>query len=148
MLREGYWAPIIGFAQPWSRVCHPNVARQGAMAVIAGPEDLEKFRGKLKGKIVLTAAVHASTLSEEPLSRRLTDAELEAAATSPEPTSGNPAGLPLGFTRPGTPGRGAAAPAAGGRGAAGGGRGNFAFRAQLNKFLKEEGVLLVLTPGN
>jgi hypothetical protein len=148
MMKEPEFQPIIGFAQPWSPGTNGAVAGQAAMAVIAGPEDLEKFRGKLKGKIVLTAAVHASTLSEEPLSRRLTDAELEAAATSPEPTSGNPAGLPLGFTRPGTPGRGAAAPAAGGRGAAGGGRGNFAFRAQLNKFLKDEGVLLVLTPGN
>ena len=88
-----------------------------------------------------------------PLQERLTDDELAAAAAGPDPATGNPSSLPLGFFRQGPPaamaaamagaGRGGAAP--GGRGAFGGGR---AFRAQLNKFLREEGVLVVLTPGN
>jgi hypothetical protein len=146
MMKEPEFQPIIGFAQPWSPGTNGPVSGQAVMAVIAGPEDLEKFKGKLKGKIVLAAAPHASTLSEEPLSRRLTDEELESAAGAPEPSSGNPAMLPLGFTRPGAGGRGAAP--SGGRGAAGRGGAAFAFRAQLNKFLKDEGVLVVLTPGN
>ena len=79
----------------------------------------------------------------------LTDAELDAAATAPDPALGNPAVLPLGFRRPTA---GGAAPAGGrGRAAGAGGRGGAnprAFRSQLNKFLKDEGVLVVLTPGN
>ena len=149
MMKEPEFQPISGFQQPWSPGTNGPVSGQAVLAVLTGPEDLEKFKGKLKGKIVLTAAPHASTLSEDPLSHRLTDAELEAAATAPDPAGGNPAMLPLGFSRPGA-GR-AAAPAggAGGRGAqAGGGRGNIGFRTQLNHFLREEGVLVAISPGN
>jgi hypothetical protein len=149
MMKEPEFQPIIGFQQPWSPGTDGPVAGQAVMAVITGPDDLEKFKGKLKGKIVLSAAMHASSLSEAPLSRRLTDEELDNAAIAPEPSSGNPAMLPLGFARPAAPG--AAAAGAGGRGGAGGGRGGaggLGFRAQLNKFLKDEGVLVVLSPGN
>jgi hypothetical protein len=144
MMKEPEFQPIIGFQQPWSPGTNGPVAGQAVMAVITGPEDLDKWKGKLKGKIVLSAAMHPSTLSEAPLSRRLTDEELENAAMAPEPSSGNPAMLPLGFARP------AAGAPQGGRGGAGGGggRGAMGFRTQLNKFLKEEGVLVVLTPGN
>jgi len=148
MMKEPEFQPIIGFAQPWSPGTNGPVSGQAVMAVINGPDDLEKFKGKLKGKIVLAAAMHTSTLSEDPLSRRLTDAELEAAATAPDPSSGNPAMLPLGFFRPGAGGRGAAPGGPGGRGGPAGRGAAMAFRTQLNKFLREEGALVVLTPGN
>src|SRR5215471_9360616 len=98
MMKEPEFQPIIGFAQPWSPGTNGPVTGQAMMAVIGGPDDLEKFKGKLKGKIVLTAAMHASQLSEQPLSRRLTDAELEAASMAPDPAAGNPAALPLDFS--------------------------------------------------
>jgi len=148
MMKEPEFQPIIGFQQPWSPGTEGPVTGQAIMAVINGPEDLDKWKGKLKGKIVLTAAMHASPLSESPLSRRLSDEELASAATGPDPTSGNPAALPLGFARPTAPGvfgGGRGAPAAGGGRGGPGGRG---FRSQLNKFLREEGALVVLTPGN
>jgi hypothetical protein len=156
MMKEPEFQPIIGFQQPWSPGTNGPVVGQAVMAVITGPEDLEKWKGKLKGKIVLSAAMHASPLSESALSRRLTDQELENAAMAPDPSSGNPAMLPLGFARPTAAGAQAqGGPGAGGRGAAGGpgggpggGRGAQGFRAQLNRFLREEGVLVVLTPGN
>jgi Zn-dependent M28 family amino/carboxypeptidase len=80
-----------------------------------------------------------------PYAHRLTDAELAAAEESPDPISGNPASLPLGFpTRPLAPGA-----ARGGRGAGGPGpRGGGNFRAQLTKFYKDEGVLGLISPGN
>jgi hypothetical protein len=144
MMKEPEFQPIIGFQQPWSPGTEGPVAGQALMAPIANTEDMEKWKGKLKGKIVLIAAAHESALSEDALSRRLTDAELDAAAAAPDPAGGNPAMLPLGFSRPGA-GRGAAA----GRGGAPGGRGANprAFRAQLNKFLKDEGVLVAISPG-
>jgi hypothetical protein len=146
MMKEPEFQPLIGFQQPWSPGTNGPVSGQAVMAIINGPDDLEKFKGKLKGKIVLTAAMHASQLNEDALSHRLTDAELDAAATAPDPSMGNPAMLPLGFSRP-TAGRGPAA--APGRGAAAGrGANPRQFRNQLNKFLHDEGVLVVISPGN
>jgi carboxypeptidase Q len=141
-MKEPEFQPLIGFAQPWSPGTNGPVSGQAILAVISGPEDLEKFKGKLKGKIVLAAPPHASTLLTEAYSHRLTEAELADAATAPDPSSGNPAALPLGFTRP------TAAPAAAAAGRAGRGGAGRGFRAQLNQFLKDEGVLVVLSPGN
>ena len=141
-MKEPEFQPIIGFAQPWSPGTNGDVSGEAVYAVISGPEDLDKWKGKLKGKIVLAAAPHPSEMVSEPYLHRLTDAELAQAAEGPDPTIGNPNILPLGFTRGPIvpPARGA-----GGAGAPGGGRG---FAAQLNKFLKEEGVLVVVRPGN
>jgi carboxypeptidase Q len=155
MMKEPGFQPIIGFARPWSPGTNGDVTGEAVMAVISTPEEMEKWRGKLKGKIVLSAAPHADTLPVEPLSVRLTDSELAAAALAPDPASGNPSILPLGFNRLSAPpaggggGRGAAG-AAGGRGAAGarGGAGGRGFQTTLNKFLKDEGVLVMITPGS
>jgi carboxypeptidase Q len=144
-MKEPEFQPIIGFAQPWSPGTEGAVSGQAEMAVITSAADFDKYKGKLKGKIVLAAAPHPSEMSVSPMMHRLSDAELADAAEAPDPVSGNPSALPLGFFRP-TAG---AAPG-GGRGGRGG-RGGFAgrgFRNQLNQFLKEEGVLVVLTPGN
>jgi hypothetical protein len=140
MLKEPEFSPLIGFARPWSPGTEGAVSGQAILAVLSTPADLDKYKGKLKGKIVLTSAPHDSQLETTALNHRLSDEELEAAAAGPDPAAGNPAGLPLGFARPAAPG---APPAGGGRG----GANPRQFRAQLNKFLKDEGVLVALTPG-
>jgi hypothetical protein len=147
MLKEPEFSPLIGFARPWSPGTEGPVSGQAILAVLSTQADLDKYKGKLKGKIVLTAAPHDSVLEDMPLDHRLTDEELAAEATGPNPAMGNPAGLPIGFNRGPAP----AAAAAGGRGGAGRGAGGAnprQFRAALNKFLKDEGVLVALTPGS
>ena len=134
-MKEPEFMPLIGFAQPWSPGTRGPIAGEAVLAVLDSPDDLEKFKGKLKGKIVLVAAPRASEMIASPMAHRLSDAELEAAAAAPDPTSGNPAALPLGF-----PERQAFPPAR--RGSA------RLYRARLNQFLKDEGVLVVLTPGS
>lgn len=150
MLKEPEFSPLIGFARPWSEGTNGPVSGEAMMAVINGPDDLAKFKGKLKGKIVLTATPHDSQLITAPLSVRLTDAELEAEAMAPDPATGNPASLPMGFARgSGAVGAGAGRGARPGVGPGGDPRNNLRqFRAQLNKFLKDEGVLVALTPGS
>ncbi len=143
MMKEPEFSPLIGFARPWSPGTNGPVSGQAMLAVISGPQDLDKFKGKLKGKIVLTAAPHPSEMITSPLARRLTDAELQDLAEAPNPTTGNPAGLPIGFLIGPAPQRpafnGPMGPAQ---------RVNMRqFRSQLNKFLKDEGVLVALTPG-
>jgi carboxypeptidase Q len=146
MMKEPEFQPIIGFAVPWTLGTNGPVTGEAVMATIANADDMAQYKGKLKGKFVLTAAPHASEMITAAPARRLTDGELAEAEVSPDPTSGNPAALPLGFPSR-TP---VAGGARGGRGAAGGagrgGQGNF--RAQLIKFYKDEGVLGLLTPGN
>jgi carboxypeptidase Q len=147
MLKEPEFSPLIGFARPWSPGTEGPVSGQAILAVLSTQADLDKYKGKLKGKIVLTAAPHDSVLEDMPLDHRLTDEELAAEATGPNPAMGNPAGLPIGFNRGPAP----AAAAAVGRGGAGRGAGGAnprQFRAALNKFLKDEGVLVALTPGS
>jgi hypothetical protein len=125
------------------------VTGDAILAVIANADDLAQYKGKLKGKFVLTAAPHASEMITTPYMHRLTDAELAAAEISPDPTSGNPASLPLGFpTRTPAAGGARGGRGAGGPGGAGGRGGQNNFRAQLIKFYKDEGVLALLTPGN
>ncbi len=146
MLKEPEFSPLIGFARPWSPGTEGAVSGQAVLAVLNTPEDLEKFKGKLKGKIVLTSAPHDSTLEDMPLDHRLTDEELAAEAAAPNPSLGNPSGLPIGFNRGPAP---AAAAPGGGRGGPGrGGANPRQFRATLNKFLKDEGVLVALTSGS
>jgi carboxypeptidase Q len=160
MMKEPEFQPLIGFAAPWSLGTNGDVTGEAMMVNITTPEEMDQYKGKLKGKFLLTATPHASEMITQPYAHRLTDAELASAEMYPDPTGGNPSALPLGFsTRPpaapgaargGAAGRGGAA--AGGRGAAGaagGGRGGANnFRAQLMKFYKDEGVLGLITPGN
>ena len=169
-MKEPGFQPIIGFAQPWSPGTNGPVSGEAVFAVISGPEDLDKWKGKLKGKILLAAQPHPSEMVAEPYLHRLTDAELAQAAEAPDPTSGNPNILPLGFTRgpivpaprggaaaasgaggpmaPGGRGEGRGGRGGGGRGGGGRGGAGRGFAAQLNKFLHDEGVLVVVRPGN
>jgi hypothetical protein len=104
--------------------------------------DFEKFRGKLRGKMVLTQVPRDLTISTTPLAHRLTAEELFARTMTPDPGArgGGPFGAPQ-------------ANAAGGRGGRGGGRGNAdpadpqaarRFRDRLNQFLKDEGVAVTI----
>ena len=136
-MKEPDFMPLIGFAQPWSPGTGGPITAEAMMAVINTDDDLERFKGKLRGKIVLIAAPHASELAVNPMARRLSDAELAAAMAAPDPQFGNPAELPLGFPqRPPAPS------------ARRGGPDTRVRRAQLNKFLSDEGALVVLSPGN
>jgi carboxypeptidase Q len=144
-MKEPEFMPLIGFAQPWSPGTNGPVSGQAIMVTIAGPDDFAKYKGKLKGKVALMTAPHPDEMIEGPLAHRLTDQELAAAAEAPDPASGNPAALPLGFpSRPAMAGRGGR----GGRGGPGPRVNYRELRSQINRFLTDEGVLVALSPGN
>src|SRR5579871_2266427 len=48
-LKEPEFMPLIGFAQPWSSGTNGPVSGEAVLAVMNGPDDLDKFKGKLKG---------------------------------------------------------------------------------------------------
>src|SRR5207245_9048787 len=57
------------------------------LAPILKEEDIPKYRGQLKGKFVLTAAIPENPERFEPQAHRYTDAELTELATQPVPVA-------------------------------------------------------------
>jgi hypothetical protein len=127
--------PLIGMSQVWTPGTDGPVSGDAIVAVIESPDDLAKFKGQLKGKIVLTSPPReVLPLWNAPAVRyseqQLKDMERETDAT--------PRGNPFGG-RAGGPGR---------QGGPGGGRGGGqAFAAQRTQFFKDEGVLALLVAG-
>ena len=75
---EPSYMPIIGYPQAWTSGTQGPVTGEAMLATIQTPEDLAKWHGKLKGKIVLTAEPPELPFPDTPLGHRYTDAELSA----------------------------------------------------------------------
>ena len=92
----------------------------------ANEAELEQYKGKLKGKIVLLGPVRDVRAWMDAPGKRFTDSELLAMADAPDPaTIRRPAG---------------AAP----QGPPGGGAGAFQFNARRFRFLSEEGAAIII----
>jgi hypothetical protein len=125
--------PLIGFPGSWTPSTSGTITADVVRVQIDSEADLEKYRGKLSGKIALTQPEREVRMLEGLIVSRMGEAELREAETTPVPR-GRAAG-----------GRGGAAAAAGrGRGAASGGQ-SLAIRIQ--QFLKAEGVVAVFNRG-
>src|SRR6185295_17184877 len=75
-LKEPQYAPLIGFSRPWSPGTGGAVAGTPALAVIQTDADMEKFKGKLKGKIVLIDPPRQLEPQTKVLAKTLSDADL------------------------------------------------------------------------
>jgi hypothetical protein len=84
MLEPAY-SPLIGFPLAWSSGTHGPLTGQPFLAVIQKPADLEKFKGKLKGRIVMVDPVRDTPLLTNPLAKRYADADLAELEQAPEP---------------------------------------------------------------
>jgi hypothetical protein len=129
MVEPSYQA-LIGVPVAWTGGTNGAVTGEAILAEMQTPADLDKFHGKLKGKIVLTSAPLELSFPTTPLAHRYTDGELAALVPEIIPTGG---------------GRG-------GRGGRGGAnqpqmtlQERQAFQARLRTYMKDEGVLLTLT---
>jgi hypothetical protein len=127
--------PLIGAPLAYTPGTNGPVTGEPIIIAINNEGDFNKYKGTLKGKIVLLGPGRDLQMSLQPLGSRRTDADLATLAQAPE------AG----------PGRGQAAPGAaaigGGRqGGPGGGNANQQFQRALNKFLSDEGAAVVVRP--
>ncbi len=136
-LIEPVYTPLIGFPLAWSSATDGTVLGEPVLAVIRSPEDMEKHKGKLKGKIVMIDSPRATPLLTNPLARRHTDADLAGLELAPEPGQLSPF-----FQRtrdlepalsPGSPFRSMDEMRR--------------FRSRRTEFLKQEGVLAVIGTG-
>ena len=125
---EPVYQALIGVPVAWTGGTNGAVTGEAILAQIQTPADMDKFHGKLNGKIVLTSPVIEIAFPTTPLARRYTVAELADLVPEIIPTGG---------------GRG-------GRGLAAGQplmtmEERQAFQGRLRTFMKDEGVLLTVT---
>ena len=133
-------SPIIGFPLAWAPGTNGPVTAEVVYAPISTPADMQRWKGKLKDKVVLIEASRELALPTSPLAKRYTDAELDEMLKMAESGGGGrPQMTPqmLGLP-PGTP-----MPAD----SEGLTRMMRGMRQQRIKFLKEEGVVAVVTTG-
>ncbi|CAN5426462.1 hypothetical protein BH10ACI4_BH10ACI4_22020 [soil metagenome] len=132
-LVEPAYAPLIGFPLAWSPSTPGPVTGEAILAPIHSEADFAKYKGKLKGKIVLIADPKVVLMHTEVEAKRLTDEEILARTKVPDPSRLGGFGPPA---RPGAP-----APVAPDREAA------LRLKNATNKFLHDEGALVVLNYG-
>ena len=75
--------PLIGFPGSWSSGTNGAVVADVVRVDASDEAGLEKYRGTLKGKIVLTQPARAVRMLEGPFILRMTDKDLEEARTDP-----------------------------------------------------------------
>ena len=76
---------LIAYPKAWTPGTNGPVTAEAVLAPIQKEEDLEKYKGKLKGKFVLTAPMRDVKPLFQPPAHRYTDAELAELATEPVP---------------------------------------------------------------
>jgi hypothetical protein len=135
-LIEPQYAPLIGFPQAWTAGTNGTVSGEPMLIEqLASDADLEKYRGKIKGKIILVGAGRDLAMSANPLGRRFTDQELADMAVAPDPGGRGFFAAPNGRG-----GRGGQPQGPGGPG----GRG---FQQTLQKFFAEEQPAVIVRSG-
>jgi hypothetical protein len=154
--------PIIAYPKAWSPGTEGSIVAPVVYFDAKSEADFARFKGKIKGAVVLTAAPREVLAHFEPLGTRKTAAELLELADAPEPQARGGRGGRGGQGQPGQPGarqgRGPGQAAAGGPEAAANGppRGRFAMtperQAQMElaskklKYLADEGAAMLVDP--
>ncbi|MGI8741714.1 MAG: M20/M25/M40 family metallo-hydrolase [Bryobacteraceae bacterium] len=86
---EPQYSPLIGFPLAWTAGTEGTITGEPVMVNIQKEEDFAKYKGKLKGKVVMSMPAKDLSIQTAPAGRRYTDEELSAQALAPEP--GRPA---------------------------------------------------------
>ena len=137
-LIEPQYAPLIGVPLAYTPGTSGPVTADVAIAAITTEADFAKYRGALRGKIVLLGNGRELAMSTQPLASRRSDADLAALAVAPE-GRGN-AAAPGAVAAAGRGGRG-------GRGATPPGAAPPVSQRALNQFLVAEGAAVVVRIG-
>ncbi len=130
---EPRFASLVGIPLAWSAGTGGSITGEPVLAPIRTEADLDKFKGKLKGKIAMLSTVFDLPFPTAPDGRRYTEAELAEQAMAPEPgATPRYGGAPApGGRAPGTP-----MPTREER---------MRLQEKIAQFLKDEGVVLVLS---
>src|SRR5262249_31151915 len=75
-MTQPYFSPLIAFPKAWSPRTNGTIQGKAIYLDVKNEADLEKYKGKLKGAIVLFAPPREVKAHFEPQARRATDEEL------------------------------------------------------------------------
>ena len=143
---EPYTFPVIGAPKAWSPGLKKPIVADVVYLDVRTEADLEKYKGKLKGAIVLTSPALPVREHFEPVATRESESNLVIMASATSPGGGRGGARRGG--RGGAPGGTNAAPGAargpGRRGGAGAGFGNL--QGRILAFLMKEDAALALSP--
>ena len=141
-LIEPQYAPLIGFPLAWSPGTNGTVTGEAMVANIAAETDFDRYKGKLKGKILFMGVGRELTMITTSQGQRYTDDELARLSIAADGggRGGAPGTAALGDGRGGRGGRG-------GEGGPGGQNAQQQLRNRINQFLKDEGVAVVVRLG-
>lgn len=84
-MTEPQVSPLIGYPKSWTPGTPGVINADVVYAPIRTEADFEKFRGKLKGKVVLLQAARAVRLLDGRIVMRMTDEDIKEAMTAPIP---------------------------------------------------------------
>ncbi len=73
---EPQYSPLIGFPLAWTSGTNGPVRGDAVLAVLTTQADLDKYKGQLRGKMVLTMAPKELEMQTAPLAHRLTEEDL------------------------------------------------------------------------
>jgi carboxypeptidase Q len=135
-------APLIGVPLAWTPGTNGAVTAEAAVAVIANDADLERYRGRLKGKIVFLGTGRELPMRTTVPGPRLTEQQLTDITAAP---AGGRAGNPAPGTRAAAAVAGRGGPAAANAPAPAPAAQQFTNR--LNQFFAAEGVVAVARIG-
>lgn len=133
---EPQFASLNGIPLAWTQGTSGSVSGEPVLATIRTEADLEKYKGKLRGKIVMNGDPRELPFPTKADASRYTDGELAELAQAPDPSR--------------TPGPGGAAAAANRGGRPSGGppmsrEERLKLQDKISQFMKDEGVLLVVS---
>ena len=77
--------PLIGYPKAWTPGTNGTVTGDAVLATIESDQDLQAWRGKLRGKFVLISPLRTVRAVFDPPGRRLTDEQLETLSQPPQP---------------------------------------------------------------
>src|SRR6185295_8655632 len=123
-----------------------RITADAVLTPIRTEADFEKYRGKLKGKIVLTQPARAVRLLDDRIVLRMNENDIKESLTTPIPPARRPGGRGGGqASQADNPADSPADNPAGGQADFGGAR---ALQQKIQKFLLEEGVAAVFERGS
>src|SRR5206468_5042101 len=75
---------LIGYSKAWTPGTNGPIKGEAVLAIVNIQDDIEKYRGKLRGKFVLSVAPRALAAMFQPAATRLTDKELQDLSNPPQ----------------------------------------------------------------